>query len=200
MKKVQILSVSKNEIIIVAKKTKKRSLILPILTICLFVGLFLSNNYISLSLKDSVVKVFDPVNSLYSDNSEAIFTSGDIIDKDETSVTIPIKGAGYEILSDGDIEFTVGNSIIVMACSSGKVDKIGVTLDGYKYIQIIHRNGLKSIVTNIEIVGVNEGDIIKSGQDIATARVGDKVRLSLFLNDIQITNLKISKSKIIWEN
>lgn len=198
-RKVQILSVSKNEIVIRRKKSKRTSMFFMLAFIVLFVTCFVSNNSISSNFKDNVIKAYNPVSSLYNDNSEAVFTSG-AIDKDSISVTLPIKGAYGEVLSDGRIEFTVGSSIIVMACDSGKVEKVGETLDGQRYIQILHKSGLQSIVFNVEIVGVKVGDIVKSGQDIATTKEGKKIYLALYLNGVQITNLKISKSKIIWEN
>lgn len=198
-RRVQILRVSKNEIIIRKPKRRRNWLIPSFLCIVLFVIIFASNNIVSNYCKESVLKVYNPVSSLYSDNSEAIFTSGNI-DKDDMSVTIPIKGAKMEVLEDGRIEFVIGNSIIVMACDNGKVDKIGTTLDGQKYIQILHKSGLVSVISNVEIIGVKMGDIVKSGQDIATVKEGQKAWLSLYLNENQITNLKVSKSKIVWEN
>ncbi len=199
-RRVKILSVSKNEIIIKQRKTKKNYLVFLCAFVCLFVACFVINNDLLSQLRESMIRVYNPVSSLYNDNSETIFTSGSIYDKDSANVTLPVKSAKYEILSDGTIEFTIGNSIIIMACDGGKIEKIGKTLDGCKYIEILHKSGLTSVISNIEIVGVGEGDIVKSGQDIATAKIGSKVQLSLFLNNVQITNLKISKSKIIWEN
>lgn len=199
-RRVKILSVSKNEIIIKQRKTKKNFLVFLVAFVCLFVACFVINNDLFSQLRENMIRVYNPVSSLYNDNSETIFTSSSIYDKDSASVTLPVKNAKYEILSDGIIEFTIGNSIIIMACDGGKIEKIGKTLDGCKYIEILHKSGLTSVISNIEIVGVGEGDIVKSGQDIATAKIGSKVHMSLFLNNIQIRNLKISKSKIIWEN
>lgn len=198
-RKVQILSIKKNEIVLRKRKNKVR-IIAPLLIIFLFVFSFASNNLFSSSLKSNILKVYNPVSSLYNDNSEAVFTNGGLSEKDSVSFTLPIKGASYEILSDGTIEFVVGNSILIMACESGKVDKVGVSLDGYKYIQLSHKNGIKSIVSNVEIIGVKEGDIVKSGQDIATSTEGSIVKLALYQNDSQISNIKISKSKIVWES
>ena len=94
----------------------------------------------------------------------------------------------------------VNNSIMVKATEGGVVEEVGTTLDGVKYIKLKHALDVHSVVENLDIVGVAEGDIIKKGQDIATAKVGESIVLKLYLGDSQITNIKINQSKIIWES
>lgn len=199
-RKVQILSVKKNEIIIRTKNARRNFYILPLVFISFFVILFSSNNSMLLEFKDAVVKVCNPVSSLYNDNSKSIFTNGDLYEKDLINLYLPIKSAGYEILDDGTIEFTVGNSIMVMAPDSGKIEKTGTTLDGIKYIEMLHKNGIVTVISGIDIVGVNNGDMVKAGQDIATTKIGKKIKLKVMQNGNVVENLKVDKSKIVWEN
>lgn len=199
-RKVQILSIKKNEIVLKSKNKRRKFFIMPIIFISFFILCFATDNSLFGEFRDNIIKAYNPVNSLYNDNSKTIFTSGDLFEKDATNLTLPIKGASYEINSNGTIDFVVGNSIMVMACDSGRVDRVNTSLDGKKYVEISHKNGIKTIVIGVDIVGVNVGDIVKSGQDIATVNIGKKISLEIFQNDVQVTNLKIIKSKIVWEN
>ena len=56
------------------------------------------------------------------------------------------------------------------------------------------------MVENIDIIGVSEFETVKKGQDIATAKVGEKVTFKIYENDNIVKNLKINQSKITWEN
>lgn len=199
-RKVQILSIKKNEIVLKSKNKRHKFFIMPIIFISFFILCFATDNSLFGEFRDNIIKAYNPVSSLYNDNSKTIFTSGDLLEKDATNLTLPIKGASYEINSNGTIDFVVGNSIMVMACDSGRVDRVNTSLDGKKYVEISHKNGIKTIVIGVDIVGVNVGDIVKSGQDIATVNCGQKISLEIFQNDVQVTNLKIIKSKIVWEN
>lgn len=198
--KVEILSIKKNEICLRKKRSLKRFYIVSAILISCFLLVFSSSSGVFENLKESIMKVYSPVSSLYNDNSESVFTNGDIIEKDSPNLILPIKGATYEILSNGTIEFLVSSSIMITACDSGVVLDAGVSLDGIKFVKISHKNGVVSLIENMDIMGVKKGDIVKSGQDIATASLGQKLYLKIFQNDSQITNLKINKSKIIWEN
>lgn len=198
--KVQILSIEKREIIIKKRKSKKPFVFMTLSLIICIVLFFASNNSLFVDIKESIIKAYNPVSSLYNDNGKIVFTNGEVSEKELTSLMLPIKSASCEILSDGTIEFLVGNSIMVTSCESGKVSDIGQTLNSIKYIEITHKNNVKTIVAGVEIIGVKEGDIVKSGQDIATARVGEKITLKIFQNDSQLNKITISKSKIIWEN
>ena len=187
--KVMILSMTKNEIIIKCKKKSSHKSIIPFVIVSLFLVCFATNNTLFQSIKTDIIKVLNPVSSLYSDNSGVVFTNANAIEKDTLNLVLPIKSG-----------ITVGNSIMVSACESGMVVSVNKSTDGVKCITIKHNNNLETRIENVEIVGVKENDIVKSGQDIATTKTGNTVYLKIFQNDTQISNLKISKSKIIWES
>ena len=199
-RKAEILSLKKNDIILKRKKQKNNLATYSFIFIALFLLCFATNNSYFGVLKESVVKVCNPVSSLYNDNSEVIFTSSNNSEKDTLNLVLPIKASNYEIMADGTIEFVVGNSIMVTSCESGIVLDVGNSLDGKKFIKINHSNNVVTLIENVDMVGVKIGDVLKSGQDVATAKCGDKIYLKIFQNDIQLSNLKISKSKIVWEN
>ena len=190
-----ILSLSKNEIIINPKhkKTKNSFLLYSSLCVVALISIVCFTN--SMVLNDFIA-VYNPVNSLYNDNSDVVFTGGGLT---KLEFTLPILGAGITNNS-GVIEFFVGKSIMVRATESGIVSDCGTTLNGVKYIKIKHSDSVYSVLENLDIIGVAQFDTVKRGQDIATAKVGETVILKIFENDIPVQNLKINQSKISWEN
>ena len=195
-----ILSITKNEIVILKKKSKSIRYFAPMLAITFFVLCFATNLNFFAQLKESIVKVCNPISSLYNDNSDVSFTNAGMLEKDTINLVLPIKGATYEILEDGTIEFYVQKSIMVSSCDNGVVIDSGVSLDGVKFVTIKHNASVTTRLENIEILGVEIGETVKSGQDIATAKVDETIKLRVYQNDVQVTNIKISKSKILWEN
>jgi len=197
-KKVIILNVHKNEISIRIKKKKKSYWTLSVFFIMAF---FLSFAFGTGEIKHfgySMSQIYNPVSSLYNDNSDVIFTNGTITGE-VLGFYVPVIG-NYELAEDGTITFLITNSIMIKASESGVVDGVGVTNNGIKYIKIKHSEDVFSLIENVDIVGIETGEIVKRGQDIATAKEGSKVYFQLFKDNMKISNLKIESTKIIWEN
>ena len=192
--KVILLNVKKNEIVIKVKKKRHYFSwsILPIIAIMFCLSLnFFGMQELGLNMS----KIFNPVNSLYSDNSDVIFTGGNLSGMD---FSVPLLGANYNI-DNGTIYFEVKSSIMVKSCGSGIVSEVGSTNDGVKYIKIMHSENIWSLYENVDILGVQKDQIVKKGQDIATAKVGEIVSFQMFNNDSKI-NIKINATKIVWED
>lgn len=199
--KVQILAIKKNIINIKVKSSKQQFLIpLCLASIAIFMLCFSVGGTSLKEVGSSIAYIYNPVNSLYSDNSSIVFASVGLIDKESLDFTLPMSGCVVDVLEHGDISLLVNNSIMVKATESGVVEDVGITLDGVKYIKIKHSVDMSSVVENVDIVGVKKGDIVKRGQDIATAKTGEKVVLKLFMLDNQISKIKLNQSKIVWEN
>ena len=98
------------------------------------------------------------------------------------------------------IEFVCTNSIMIMAIESGVVREVGQTLDGVKYIKIQHSAEVESVIENVDIVGVVEGNIVKRGQDIATARLGEIITLKIFDKGSQVDTLRVNQSRVLWKS
>ena len=194
-RKVTILSIKKNEITIKIKK-KHPHIMYSCLIIFAFLLCFTFGSRELKNIGASMSQIYNPVSSLYNDNSDVVFTNSSIT---ELNFVVPLMGANYEIASDGTIEFEVKNSIMVKACESGVIDDIGITNNGVKYIKIKHTEEIFSLIENVDIVGVQKNDIVKRGQDISTAKENSKVYFQLFNGDTKITNIKIHLSKLIWE-
>lgn len=193
--RVVVLSLTKNEIIVKTKKKRVNKSIYvnsSLLIIIAIIGLCLFND----SVSKNFISVYNPVNSLYSDNSNIVFTSGSV---DKLDFSLPILGAQVNCV-DGVIEFVAMKSIMVVAPENGVVMDIGDTLDGIKYIKIKHSENVYSVIENLDIIGVSKNDLIKKGQDIATAKIGNKVIMKIYEEDNRVRNLNIDKSKIIWQS
>lgn len=197
--KVTILSVKKNEITIRLKKKRPQVVFYCVFFIIAFFTLIMTIDDSKNTIKNSMIKIYNPVSSLYNDNSDIVFTNGGILEKDSVNLIVPIKGSIYEIERDGTIYFDIVSSIMVVASDSGVVANCGVGLDGTKFIRIKHSLGVETLIENVDILGAKVGDIVKSGQDIATAKLGTKVRMQIFLDGTRISNIKINQSKIVWE-
>lgn len=199
--RAQILSVKQNFIV---ARSRKRNKSIPLMSICSFVIvailLCLSIESIGISqIASSMCHVYNPVNSLYSDNSSLVFANAGMV-TNNTDFTLPIVSGKYEVLGNGDIVIDVVNSIMVKAIEGGYIEDIGITNDGIKYIRIMHTLDVHSFIENVDIIGVNKYEKVKKGQEIATAKVGEKVTVKLFCYGSKVTNIKINQSKIIWKS
>lgn len=202
MNKVMILGVYKHEIIC-KKRTRKtrKNYLIYLSSIVIFLILSLSFGGSELKqVVNSMAYIYNPVNSLYNDNSDIVFTNGSVLNVESLNFVVPIKSAEFDVLQNGTIIFKPVKSIMVTACESGVVDGVGVTNDGVKYIKIKHTADIYSLIENVDIVGVQENEIVKKGQDIATCKLGEKLTFQLFNGDIKLMNLQVDKSKIIWQN
>lgn len=199
MKRVELLSITKNEMVI--RRPKKYSLalvIVPLLIIIATIVMFSSESMSTIA--KGMAYVYNPVNSLYNDNSGVVFTSGVLAEKEMQDFVIPIKGGETSIDDNGDIHFKVVNSIMVMSPESGVVDSVGLSNDGIKYIKIRHSLNIYSFIENVDIVGVSAGQIVKRGEDIAIAKEGTVVTMRLLDGDTPLSGLKINQSKIVWKD
>lgn len=199
MKKVQILSIKQNTIR-VKVKSAKTSILVPfcMATTIMFMILFSLGDGNIKQVGSNMAYIYSPVNSLYSDNSGVAFASA-MLDRESVDFVLPMGGTVAQVEDNGDITLVVNGSIMVKSCESGVVSEVGTTLDGVKYIKILHALDIYSVVENVNIVGVAKGDIVKKGQDIATAQEGEIITLKLFSQGSQITNIKVNQSKIVWE-
>lgn len=192
--KVKILSVKRNEITIKIKKEKHNFIFL---SLCVFgLVMFLSLGIVDHGIIQTMATVYNPVNSLYNDNSDIVFTSM----SNSLSFSLPIMGSLYEILSDGTIEFFGHKSIMIKTSELGVVEDVFINEDSKKCIKIRHADNVFSIVENIDIVGVNTGDIVKKGQDIATIRLDSRIKFSIYINNTKVSNIKIEQSKIVCQD
>ena len=198
MSNVQILKITKTEIIIKKPRRPRRLMLSSIICIVLLTAL-LSMEGLS-SIASGMVHIYSPVNSLYSDTGDIVFTNGVVIEKEMLDFIIPIKGGKVEVDASGNILFYIESSIMVKSPEAGVVDDIGFSNDGKKYIKIRHTIEMYTIISNVDIIGVSRGEVVKKGTDIATAKENEIVTMQILENNIPLSNIKVNQSKIIWKD
>ena len=161
------------------------SLIICMVSIFSFVYMYNVNDVVH----DSA-KVFNPISELYRDVEVASFVNGNF------SFIVPIKTDQY-VIGDNSIEFKVGSSIMVYSPANGMIESI----DGSnrKTIKIKHSENVFSVISNVEIVGVKVGEIVKQGKEIATAKVGETLTFSIEKDGRYINGLYLNKSYVKWK-
>ncbi len=196
--KAKILSIKQNIIVNKKKKTAKGGLTAFSSFVIVAILLVMSIESFGVSeIASTMSYVYNPVNSLYSDNSSLVFASGNAMKK--WDFRVPVVTSKREVMSTGEVIFEVTNSIMVLATEEGSIENTGVTNDGVKFIQIMHTLDLVTRIENVDIIGVSVGDKVKRGQEIATAKLGDKVTMRIFDCGTLPKKINIEQSKITWE-
>ena len=95
--KVQILSVKKNTINIKVRSNKQVFLVpLCIASIAIFMLCFSFGGTSIKEVGSSMAYIYNPVNSLYSDNSSIVFASA-LIEKESLDFVLPMSGTKAEL-------------------------------------------------------------------------------------------------------
>lgn len=146
-------------------------------------------------------EIYNPIDALFNDNGGIVFTSKMLnnINKNNLKFVTPIKCSEISIVDD-TINYVIDNSIMIIAPEDGIIKSIGYLPNGEKYIEIAHSKNIVSRLENIYITGVVTGQVVAKGKDIATARMDSVVRFSIYEDGVKISNLKLNKNVIIWEN
>lgn len=146
-------------------------------------------------------EIYNPIDALFNDNGGIVFTSKMLnnINKNNLKFVTPIKCSDISIVDD-TINYVIDNSIMIIAPEDGIIKSIGYLPNGEKYIEIAHSKNIVSRLENIYITGVVTGQVVAKGKDIATACMDSVVRFSIYEDGIKISNLKLNKNVITWEN
>ena len=146
-------------------------------------------------------EIYNPIDALFNDNGGIVFTSKMLnnFNKNNLKFVTPIKCSDISIVDD-TINYLIDNSIMIIAPEDGIIKSIGYLPNGEKYIEIAHSKNIVSRLENIYITGVVTGQVVAKGKDIATARMDSVVRFSIYEDGIKISNLKLNKNVITWEN
>lgn len=146
-------------------------------------------------------EIYNPIDALFNDNGGIVFTSKmlDNVSKNNLKFVTPIKCSDISIVDD-TINYVIDNSIMIIAPEDGIIKSIGYLPNGEKYIEIAHSKNIVSRLENIYITGVVTGQVVSKGKDIATARMDSIVRFSIYEDGAKISNIKLNKNVITWEN
>lgn len=196
---------------IVHKKVEKKrisiNMVIVIAFFCLsalgFLTSFVAKDYYS-TLSSTISVIYNnPVDPLYNDAGNIIFTGLLKSNKYNVSKDVELK---LPVLStkttvgENFISFEIDKSIMVTAACDGVVEDLGVNSDGHKFVKIKHSKNITTLYNNIDVAGVVVGDEVKAGADIATAKVGHTVTFVVLNDGVAVTNLSINQNKIMWQN
>ena len=171
-------------------------LILPILALaCLkiFSGTELNGIY------KNACNLYNPIYSPFVETGNMTFAWNYTFSNDINDFDLPIVSSDITVLEDGTIIAKVKESIMVKSVADGVVTKIEEK-DGVKSVTIAYSNDLSVKYVNIDVLGVNEGNIVERGKQIGTAKIGEEMQFKAYMGDKQLNSFKIENNKIIWQN
>ncbi len=200
---VNVTTVVKNKykICYVNKKNKQQCILYAVVFSFSFLLLSIISLNSSLNVT-SYLKIFQKLNMPYltiqNNDVEDYLATSNVINKNLKFIS-PVKCEKYEI-SGGDINYTIDNYIMVIAPEDGVVTNISYTNSGEKFIEITHANDYVTRIVNVSICGCSVNEIVGKGKEIATAKVGEIVKLEILKNNLKLQNLKIEKNEILWDS
>lgn len=160
---------------------KKKSIVPTILIFVLSISILYSVKIFSYSYSEDIISTIsyiqNPIDPLYSDMGDIVFTSmGEkVVLKTSLEFKIPVIYNTY-LVNDNNIEFEVASPIIY-SMEKGVVSDIYVIGNNIKCVKIKHNKNTYSVIENVDILGVNIGAFVDKGQKIGTAKIGDKIRV-----------------------
>lgn len=204
MKKLNITAISKNKIkhIYVKNVTKQNYLFSIVAFILIFASCLMLKSVNGINdYAYECFQIYSPINTLFNESGGIIFTNSSLeqLNKKNLKFITPIKSSVVNV-NNGELCFNVDVSIMVLSPEDGIVKEIGVLPNGEKYIEIMHNKNTVSRIENIYITGVVPNQVVSKGKDIATTRIGDIVRFSIYVDGIKQSNIKLEKNDVIWEN
>lgn len=204
MDKLTIISLKKNEIVYSKKKTYKTKNLLFSFLLFLIIGAVLMGTIyytgdFGSNVSSNIVKIYS--NNANQNSHDYTFDDGEMVFKSTKNIKfgIPVKTSNFEIIGN-KIKFVINESIMIKSIENGIIAEIGQNANKQKFIKIQHNDEIYSIIENFDVCGVTCNSLVKKGQDIATAKIGESIVLTIYINGTPISNLNIVKNEIIWEN
>ena len=156
-----------------------------VLITSLFSLKYYKNNYTS-DIISTISYITNPVNPLYSDMGDIVFTSSNKLYKLNSEISefsVPVIYNSYKI-KDNSIEFLVSGPLL-NSIQQGIVEDIYVIGNNIKCVKVKHNRNIYSVIENVDILGVNIGSLVKQGQKIATVKDNSTIKLSIYENGEQ---------------
>lgn len=172
------------------------SIVIFVLCIATLYGMSVSNNNYTTDIVSTISYINNPIDPLYSDMGDIVFTSSDGIvklDEGNDDYTLPVTYRDYTI-GEKCIEFDIA-SPLVCSIEKGVVSDIYVIGNNIKCIKIKHSRNVYSILENVDILGVHIGALVSKGQKLGTASMDSKIKLYLEVNG-ELKDISISGKSI----
>lgn len=207
MERATIISIRQQQIVYHNKKVGRPMglvfsiSIFAILVLC-FSCLKVMDNKVVNEVFHIAQNVYNPIQPLYSDNSQINFASSTysiyLKKNEDVKLTFPVRASNFEEKGDC-IVFTADSSIMVLSPEDGVVTKIDVTANGEKYIEIKHSGTYSTKLVGMDVIGVTVGQTVKQGQEVATLGNSKQITLYVLQDNQCLSNIKIDQKNIVWE-
>ena len=172
------------------KKINQKNFILSLIMFVVITGSLLYLTRVNSYVNDLVTNA-NPISELYREVDYLSF-----VDASSTNIIAPIK-TDETTQNSNNIEFKVVASIMIYAPANGVV--VGINNGHNKSIKIRHASDLYSIIENVDIVGVKVGDVVKQGKEIATAKIGSKIKLMIEYKNKIVEGIYLNKNFVKWK-
>ncbi len=203
IRKVEVLTLTKNEIIYKNIKHAKFKQVLVMLLVLLLplTGVFFSRYGVDHDIFTNIANLSNPIYSPFVDNSGVSFVDsvGYEFEDKVLEFQLPLASSSIEV-KNNCINITVKENVVVSATESGIVSEVGENADGVKYIKILHSKDIESVIENIAVSGVVVATVVKKGDKLASASVGEKVIFKIFEKGNAVNNIKLTNNVITWGN
>ena len=197
--KAQIVGIYKRNITLKVTKNKRHFSIrkMSYVTMSLLMCLVLGIGVVDGEYKDILSTVMYPITSLYSDQNDLQFTWSDsvLVDR-ELSFQMPMLSHDIKVV-DGNIIIKSETSAIVKSIEEGQVLEVGSDLYDVRYIKVQHTSSIFSIIENLDIVSVKEGDAITKNTILGTSKINENVIVSIYENLQKIKAITPNKNMIL---
>ncbi len=204
MKKVEICTITQNKYVMKSgKKIRKIGILQSMVMLFLIVNAVAITMIVDMSTQnnfcDTVVATATPFNPLYKDDSTTIFTDGllqSLKPSSELKITLPVHSTQASVQGD-TVSMIVDTSIMVHSPEDGVIEKIE-DINGKKTITIRHAKNVSTVISNVDVCGVVQGQKVAKGKDIGTAKMDDTITMSVLV-DGQTKTLTLDKNVVKWE-
>ena len=197
--KAQVVGIYKRNITYKSSKSKRHFSIrkMSYVTMSLLMFLVLGIGVIDGEYKDILSKVMYPITSLYSDQNDLQFTWSDSVLQDrELLFQMPIISSDVKVV-DGNLIIRSETSAIVKSIEDGIVLEVGSDLYDVRYIKVQHTSSVFSIIENLDIVAVKEGDTVTKNTILGTSKINENVIVSIYENLQKIKDITPNKNMIL---
>ena len=160
--KAQVVGIYKRNITQKTLKNKKHFSIrkMSYIAMSLLMFLVLGIGIIDGEYKDILSQVMYPITSLYSDQNDLQFTWSDsVLVEGELAFQMPMLSSDIKVV-DGNLIIKSETNAIVKSIEAGVVLEVSSDLYEVRYVKVQHTSSIFSIIENIDIVSVKEGDAV----------------------------------------
>ena len=197
--KAQVVGIYKRNITYKTLKNKKHFSIrkMSYIAMSLLMFLVLGIGIIDGEYKDILSQVMYPITSLYSDQNDLQFTWSDsVLVEGELAFQMPMLSSDIKVV-DGNLIIKSETNAIVKSIEAGVVLEVSSDLYEVRYVKVQHTSSIFSIIENIDIVSVKEGDAVTKNTILGTSKINENVIVSIYENLQKIKSITPNKNMIL---